>query len=283
MDNEYLENIIGSSYVDNGVEDRITIRQRSKSKLFFEEIDKEISHKNTKLEAFLPNFIQKLKSSASSPNNKEQASNNDFARIVERVIDIIIDTVKWDSDRAEIFLSDDPTKQRSLPTNWEQPSITKDVTEARTPDTDEGDEPNRKPSSQSNLVDKEKSDADDDEPEMPGEFLYNFHSKYDKQRNFSIEMEPSNNKLKLVNIENASTLKKIDVIWNNKQHENNIYVKHVNVRIEKIPDDKGTIQDVPTPLPGRIPENVLIFRFWDDQVNLRNPQSKNFNIGLLLK
>lgn len=198
-----------------------------------------------------------------------EISKNDFGGIVDRVVDIIIETVSSDLERAEKFISKPgavPT-QKGLPTDWEQPPLTK--------------EPDVTPTNEAEIaVEKEpedKGDEDDqkeDEPEAHGEFLYNFHSRYDKQRNFAIEVKPTNQSLNIYKLGSGNT-KKLNVIWYNKRHENDIYVKHTPVQIEKQGDTTITKQTAKT-------EQVLLFRFWDDQVNPRNAQSKKFNVKLLL-
>lgn len=207
------------------------------------------------------NTLAQPQSQQTTPKSSEQASKNDFASIVERVIDVIVETVKSDTDRAEKFFA------HQQPTDWETPVVTKEAT-IETPNTEDVSEED--PSADANTT-------EDDEGKS-SEFLYNFHSKYDKQRNFAIDVEPLNSKLKYIKLSGGNgKTKELNVIWSNKQHENEIYVKHTTVQIQ----DKEVGGELVTPLDKT--EQVLIFRFWDDQVNPRRPQSKDFSVVKLLE
>jgi len=203
-------------------------------------------------------------------NSSEQTSKDDFASIIERVVDIIIETVKSDVERAEKFFSQNPKDPKELPTNWDQPAMTKEAIEDEDSTEDEPSPNDTEPSS--------TPTEDDADREKSSEFLYNFHARYDKQRNFAIDVEPPEKKLKYIKLKSGNgKTKELNVIWSNKQHENDIYVKYTTVQIQDN-DEEGEIVK-PLDTPGQ----VLIFKFWDDQVNPRKPEAKNFSVEKLLE
>lgn len=172
--------------------------------------------------------------SVSTPTNQKSPvdKSNEFGEIVLRTMDIIIKTVADDYERSNTFT------QKTLPTDWNSPAITKE-------------------SVKNNVTDDED---DNDESMDTGEFLYKFHSKYRKYPGgFSVDVKPSDSSLNTLND------KKIDVVWNWDSHVNNIYIKTSTVGAT----DAKTL-------------DVLLFKFYDDQVNPRTKSGQNFNIDILL-
>ena len=185
------------------------------------------------------------------PAPEPKSSEEDYVMIVINVCDIIINAVKGDEERAAPYFKpgEKQNTYEPLPADWDALAITK-----------EAEEP------------EQKEDAPEGEK---NEFLYNFHSLYRKQRHFAIEI-PQDGQFTYTN-RVKKQLNKVDVVWSNNQHENNIYVKHTPVKKEK---NAETQEDELTPT-GKSGD-VLILKFWDDQVNPRNSQAKAFNIQDLL-
>jgi hypothetical protein len=185
-----------------------------------------------------------------SQSGDTQEEKDDFAHIVSRVMDILISAVKSDSSKAGPFLG---PKQEKLPTTWDEPSLTKEAAASGS---------------------KEKEDFED----IEGEFLYNFAGRYDKARNFAIDVPVINKKQKYIKTKSSGKLKRLDVIWANKSHENDIYVRHRDVDLETNPENGKTTEVVKSK-----PEEVLLFRFYDQDVDPRSPVAKRFSVPFILK
>ncbi len=184
----------------------------------------------------------------------------DFISITTNVIDIIIKAVRGDVERSNPYFkpkADGGEGYEELPTDWDSPSVTKEAAEPKDAEVPMADAPAG-----------EKN-----------EFLYNFHSMYRKQRHFAIELPSSTN----ATYTNRKTkqLNKLEVIWSNDSHENSIYIKHTPVKVDSEYEQDNMSPPKLTPL-GKSGD-VLIFKFYDDQVNPRDSQGKNFSIELLLE
>jgi hypothetical protein len=190
---------------------------------------------------------------APQPNSTEE----DFAMIVVNVADIIIAAVQGDVERAAPYFKpgEKPGTMEPLPQDWDAPAVTKEAEE---------------PAEDEKVPVPDFKDAPEGER---NEFLYNFHSLYRKQRHFAIEV-PQSGQMTFTN-RVKKTLNKVDVVWSNNSHENNIYVKHTPVKKDK---DAESQEDVLTPT-GKAGD-VLLFKFGDDQVNPRTGQK--FTIQLIL-
>jgi len=189
-----------------------------------------------------------------------KSAEDDFVVLTSNVIDILIEAVKGDEKLAAAFFK--PSKDGGpgldpLPQNWNEPSITK-----------EADEP--EPAAEKDASDP-TGDVEDDASGENHEFLYNFHSLYRKQRNFAIDV-PIHDKSKATFVNRRSkTTSDIQVTWSNASHENSIYVKYT---------PRGEKKNEPaTKSKGG---QILLFKFWDNQVNPRNPESNKFSIKTLL-
>jgi len=191
---------------------------------------------------------------------------NDFAIIVGHVIDVITSAVAEDAARSEPYFT------QKLPTTWDEPSLhakpparpkappgpskPKSPTPAPTPAADdysieeadvEGDE----------LPDgnEPESDASQDFQDEPGQFLYNFAGRYDKAKNFAIELPIKGmEKIKL----SKGRVKNIRVIWVNKTHENEIHVKYQDAA-----DSNGE--------NAKQWKEILLFKFFDSSADPRSP------------
>lgn len=175
-----------------------------------------------------------------------------FVGIMNRVVDIMIDTVKSDKDESAPFMGKDEKGdfKKGMPTTWNDPSpTTKAVSEA--------DSPTPNP-------DAEKFEA------APGKFLYNFHGYYDKARTFNITMEP---KTVSSEIDVGGKKKHMEVMWHNEKHLNEIWVKCFD--LTSSPD--GTTKK------SAASENVKMFQFMDHDVNPRTPAGKQFSIEKIFK
>lgn len=202
----------------------------------------------------------------------QQGNKDDFALVVDRVIDIIIQAVKSDTERSDSFFS------KELPKDFEAPAITKEDIDDPAEDGDE--EFHKKKGKTPVDPAEEPVDAEPDpEEEDPNtsEFLYNFHAKYDKYPGkFAIDVEPTDKNLEIVQLKGTGKTKMLNVIWSSKQKENEIYVKHIDVEIEQ--DAEGSHYKT----TGN-PEHVMLFKFYDHQVNPRHPLSKSFSLVNMLK
>ena len=152
MDKEYLQNMIGSPYMEEGLGQALSKGISGIGKFLNRTISPQIQ---TPTQPPTPKGV-----------NSDPVVKNDLAFIINKTIDIIIRTVKSDVAHAGPFLSDDPTKQKPLPQSWEEPSLTKEANAPPSPQQPTGAE----------------------EDEIEGEFLYNFSSRYRKIHTFSIEV-----------------------------------------------------------------------------------------------
>lgn len=204
----------------------------------------------------LPKAQQPEQPTQASDGKISQVEKSDFVGIIARVAEIVIQTVSSDKERSAKFMAQGSHYPKG-PGDWETPAVTKEADEPQATD----EEP---------PTDKEKELGDEADEEATGEFIYDFHSLYRKQRHFTIDVTPTDGNLELFELSSKKT-KRLKVVWNNNQHENNIYVKHTDVDVKDKKDDNGTtVKDiVPTGKTGQ----VLLFRFTDDQVDPRSPSS----------
>lgn len=188
MDKEYLQNMVGSPYVEEG-------------------LGQALSKGISRVGKFLnPTLSSQTQATPQTQTRSDSIVKNDLAFIIDKTIDIIIRTVKSDVAHAGPFLSDDPTKQKPLPQSWEDPSLTK---EANTP----------QPQPQTTSTQHPNGDEEGEEDEIEGEFLYNFASRYRKIHTFSIEV--GQEKVKLPSGKEVN----LKVVWHNKDFSNLIYVQ----------------------------------------------------------
>ena len=232
--------------------------------------------------------------SVAQPPTKSNPDKDSLAEIVERVVEIMIDAVSSD-ERSEDWM------KKPLPTDWDQPPMTKDepaqghdqtaFEEPESPETP----PTEEPKSVNEASDKKSSgEHAPEEEEYKGEFLYNFHSKANKYPggSFNIEVKPSNTSLSTIKLSNGKT-KELVVLWAVKtKTENNIYVKHKTVTEVKTSEPS----EKPSPTPAAEPsadysieeaadsnqwEVTHLFKFWDHQANPRTPNNK-FDVNTLI-
>lgn len=186
-----------------------------------------------------------------------QTTEDDLVVLISNVVDVLVDAVKGDKKLSAAFFKpakDGKPGYEPLPQSWEEPSITK---EAEEPEQPEGR--------------KKPGQSDEDRGGAKHEFLYNFHGLYDKQKKFAIDV-PIHNKAKGKFVNRKSKVENdLEVVWGNDRHENNIYVKY-----------HPTGEDKTNPAQKTKGGQILLFKFWDNQVNPRNPESNKFNVNLLL-
>lgn len=214
-----------------------------------------------------------------------------LALIVERVMEIIIDAVSSD-ERSKDWMTG------KLPTNWQQPPVTKEpsASDKTSPPTktidpkkssatqddysiEEGNEPHPQPDDYEQG--DEGGEEEEEEDESPGEFLYNFHSRANKHKggHYNIDVVPSNKSLLTLTLPNGKT-KELGVIWSVKtKTENNIYVKHRHV--ENTAPSNPPIKEVDGEADGEEFEVTHLFKFYDHQVSPRN-QSEKFEVKNLI-
>lgn len=192
--------------------------------------------------------------------------------IISRVVDIIIDTVRADKEHSDPFMGKDPASgkyKKPLPTGWNEPLMTtnpKDDKASTTPapaatgsaPVTEADAPAETPKS---------GEAADFEPQ-DGKFVYNFHGYYRKERSFNIPLNSPS--IPPVYTDHKGQQKHMEVIWQNANHQNNIWVKLHDV--EKDPADPTKTKK------GTGSKNIKLFTFFDDEVNPRNDLGKKFSI-----
>lgn len=156
-------------------------------------------------------------SSAIGPDGNINLSKNDYAAIVLKAMNIIIDAVQSDTAHAEPFLG---PKQQDLPKNWGDPDLTTEMTLSHLLKEIEEDETPEDPPSPENIV------GDEEVSYVPGEFLYNFASKNRKYpSNFSIEVVPVHESTEIEIPVGSGNIMDIKVIWNVEKQKNDIYVK----------------------------------------------------------
>jgi hypothetical protein len=170
-----------------------------------------------------------------SSESEGKITDNDAAFLILEVVKIIIETVKADaSHSADIFNAPE------LPQSMHD----KQINEEDVPE---------KPTDKNNTTTDDKSD------EMPGEFVYNFHSR-DKKFPGSFSINVGNQKtIKLP----SGKQKNIQVIWHSHKGTNDIWV------MSKGDDGKAT--------------KALIFKFYNDQAAPQLGHEKTTNVDLLLK
>ncbi len=151
-------------------------------------------------------------SDSSSP---QMAMKKDYPYIINRAIDIIINTIKTDVSRSTVFFTSPLPKKG----NFKPLTVKEDV----------GNNPRNASS----------NTPPEEEQEREGEFLYNFHSKFNKQRNFIIRVKPGMSNLNgPIELKNLTALKRqkqggtarpvtvtVGVFWEViKSHENKIRI-----------------------------------------------------------
>jgi len=197
-------------------------------------------------------------------SDTDSIPSQDMPYVIIAALRIIIDAAKSDEDHAlGLFGTTDPkTKVKSgyppLATNWDSgPSVTASLQEI-----DVGPKPKSggiKPDDDLN-PDKEADKKAKEEiiyKEYPGEFLYNFHSRYSKHPGtpFTIRVTPINISSEIKNIPGAS----VEVWWHNDGGTNQIYVSEVK-------DGKKT-------------RPTLIIEFDDHEINPKSGASTPGNIN----
>ena len=179
-------------------------------------------------------------------NNVIDKNPDKVALIIERVIDIIISAVQQDEARSEIYFSKDP-----LPKEWDQ-SLQEDYEDDPINEDEDEDELGKR----ATAIGKKEQDH----TEYPGKFLYNFHSRFDKQRKFSIEIPPYPPILSTIELDPSDT-RTLKVVWHNVSARNDILVTETKNGQSKI---------------------SRIFRFFNQDVIPQSEAGKNFNIEELL-
>lgn len=192
---------------------------------------------------------------------KEVIDPKEYPYIILHAIRIINNAVTSDESHAgHFFDKDNSGKYTPLPTGWDEPSVTKESSLMSLLKEIHSD-----PKPKGGKVAK-GGESDQEEPEVPGEFLYNFHSKFSKHpgKPFNIEVKPvgmSNEVPELPGV-------KIQVIWQNEDTLNDIYVI-----AEK---------------NGKKTKPLLIMEFYDDDVSSQtgatDPSSTNiFSVDKLVQ
>lgn len=149
----------------------------------------------------------------------------DLPFIILKAIKIAIDTVQSDAGHAGKYFS-----VSELPKDFGGPSLTKEIVAGPKPKSGNTGE----------------EDAEET-PEVPGEFLYNFHSKYRKtpQASFSIQMKPVHESPKI-----EGTPYEVEVFWQNESHKNKIWAVAEN--------------------QGKKSKPILLMQFFDNEVNSKS-------------
>lgn len=192
---------------------------------------------------------------------KEVIDPKEYPYIILHAIRIINNAVTADESHAGHFFDKDKSgKYTPLPTGWDEPSVTKESNLMSLLKEIHSD-----PKPKGGKVAK-GGEGEQEEPEVPGEFLYNFHSKFSKHpgKPFNIEVKPvgmSNEVPELPGV-------KIQVIWQNEDTLNDIYVI-----AEK---------------NGKKTKPLLIMEFYDDDVSSQtgatDPSSTNiFSVDKLVQ
>ena len=168
----------------------------------------------------------------------------DYSFIILHAIKVINNAVMSDKSHTGHYFDKDPTTNAyiPLPTEFEGPSPIKEsriklkwlLREITSPP-------------KSNAPVHTPPPDDNVEPEIPGEFLYNFHSKFRKlpATSWNIDVKPIDPNLKK-DVEGLPGVK-IKVIWNCHKGENKIYVVAYK--------------------DGKSSDSLMIMRFGDDDVN----------------
>ena len=145
----------------------------------------------------------------------------DLPFIVLKAMKIIIDAVKSDIGHSGKYFD-----VSELPKEFGGPSLTK---ENETPPKPKGGGAGNEP---------------EDVPEVPGEFLYNFHSKHRKTpaASFSIQVKPVHEKPEI-----EGTPYSVEVFWQNESHKNKIWAVAEN--------------------QGKKSKPILLMQFFDNEVS----------------
>lgn len=199
-------------------------------------------------------------SNQEQPLPKANSSEEDFVSIAIQVADALINAVKGD-ERSDAYFKPKkdgkPGELEPLPSDYGTPASA-NIHEEETPAIPDD-------------TDTEKDNGEEAPQGDESEFLYNFHSLYNKHPGHSgFVLKVPGKPITFTNrVKNTKT--KVDVLWSNDSHTNSIYAKYTPVK----ETENGEEQ---TGKGG----NVLIFKFTDDQADPRNPQSEKFSIPLLM-
>jgi hypothetical protein len=150
-----------------------------------------------------------------------EVSPKDLPVIILKAMKIIIDAVKSDIGHSGKYFD-----VSELPKDFGGPSLTKETVAPPKPKGgNTGNEP-------------------EDTPEVPGEFLYNFHSAHRKTpaASFSIQVKPVHEKPEI-----EGTPYKVEVFWQNESHKNKIWCIAEN--------------------QGKKSKPILIMQFFDNEVS----------------
>ncbi len=172
-------------------------------------------------------------------------SPNDYPWVVLKAIEIIIDAVRSDVGHSGKFF-DVPTLPTSYPTDIQ---LTKPTNIKEIHSDPRG--------SKEDVPDKPETGEKEAEPEYKGEFLYNFHSKFNKYpgTHFAIEVKPvtvspyldKGPYAKDKDLEGPIAKPKVEVWWNCEDTKNQIYVQ--------------------TDLNGKKSQPFLLMQFFDQEVD----------------
>lgn len=184
-------------------------------------------------------------------------SNEDYARIVNKVIELLISAVKSDERSAAFF--EYPVQSYS---QWgvnpniyhQQQKLKKADGQIEEAATQQPEDTGIKPHVSPKKVHRTKE-------ELPNQFLYNIGGKKDKYANFSVDATPIDPGQAYLTLSDGTKVK-VQAIWNNKGRQVDIVAKVTYPN-------------------GRIDQQVVL-RFFDDQGNSKTETGKKFGIETLL-
>ena len=229
MDNEYIRHLQGSSYIDEGLGDRLKAWGKSFADKFKGGLPSTPIPVTTPSPAG-PAFPTTSPSSSSTTTPTLYESKTAFARIIQKALRIIVDAVKSDKSHtpdwlgdSDDFLKGNPDK---LPENEQaifnrvQELMNRRLNEANDPDDDNDDT-----DTDSSGVRKLPGGKQRKHVDFAGQFLYNFSSKYRCGRHFTYPVRPvtENNKVELRDLGYPNDVL-IEVIWINDSLSNTIQV-----------------------------------------------------------
>jgi hypothetical protein len=199
-----------------------------------------------------------------SESDKLNVSDEDYARIVDKVIQIIISTIRSD-DRSKPFFELDwnTLSRRNLDPNTEWKRQRKEDNAAKQGSVTEADA--AQPAKDPAYVEKPQvsvKKTHQTKEEIPHQFLYNVGSKKTKYANWSLEVVPPNPSVSALTLSNGTQVD-VKVIWSNRGGLTDLIAK--------------------VQFPGGKTEKQTVLRYYGDQANPKVETGKKFSVDTLLR
>ena len=285
MDNNYLENLKGSPYIDEASLNPINKVKTGVSNFINKFKNGSTSQRPVQTSQSNPSSQPAAQSNPNNPSvNVSNESQLNFLKIVEKVCEMLNRKIESDPSmdkQEEPQAVEDPTKKYA--------SVEKSGGNVPLQEDDKPEKTNSRDTTKLNVANNE---------EKAGGWLNWFQGHYAKSRKFGLDLNIedevvlSGNKIKKLKLKwsNASHENRIIVLWENNQEKMNV-LSLAQQEKEKaigyaekekaggnVPFEESITEAEHTPERGEF----MIFMFYDDQVVPSSPSFKNPTIGMLL-